>query len=1531
MDVGKITAEVRADLSKFDSDLNQAKSTATSAASDIESKFRGVGSAIGSAVQTGVAAAAVAFAGVATAGVKSYMDIESAASDAASKMDLSAIAQQSGTTTAAAFTNVKEHVMSLADELGQLNTNAFDPTQIAQACANLAAQGFDVATASAKDLAPVLTLATATNYDLADSADMAMSTMNTFGMGVSDLGHIADVYTTACGASAAGMGDLNYALQQAGPVASVANVSFETLTACLETFSQSNIKGEKAGTALRGAINTLITPTKSLTDGLASIGLSMDQVDPRSNDFVDVLAKMKTQADASGQGLSAFTSIFGAEGGLIYKLASSTDQIETFRNGLLDCDGAAEQMAKNMLDNLGGSMDAAMGAASSLAYKIGGDLAPTLKATFDWFSSSGAPAIRRFIEAIEKGDWAGAGEKIGLTFDRIKSAISGLVTGAGMTLFGAGMLALIPAAASMSAGVIASTVTMVATSIGSIATMVAGHITGYARMVATTASSWILMKAENLAGWLAIKATALSSMALTVETTLAGYAKMAATAAANMGIMATGVAGKFASMALGAAASLLTMAAGAAASFGGMALNAALRLEAMTASVIGGYIKMAISSAASVAGMVATTLSGFAAMATGAVASVVGMAASFAAPLAVIAVGLAGIGLAADPSKFTTLGKIGSDALNGLKSVASDCWAAIQKGDFSAVATRLKTAFSSSVDYIKNINWSGVGSDIVKAVGVGWDTLKDYAAKAGAAAMDALKAAFAFGSDIAKGLYEDFENIDWSGVWDSLVSAWDSAIDTLSDVGSTILGYFDSIDWGTVGFKIGQAIRDAIAKLSDIGTTIWNYLTSTDWSGAGSSITEKIRSGLETLKDYWEEFRAGFLVVDWATTASDIATKLKDGFKKVTDWASSIIDGIKKDWSAWVSSGGPANLGTDLAKAVLKGAADLGKWIYDSVASWWRSNGSSLGGVISNAIDFAKLALRTAYDFVTGFANTILTAGKGTIGAAILEIIGGTMNSAWDGAGDSLIEKAAGWREEAESIFSGEDFDVDVATTYTGAGNPKDLDGSTVSVNVNYVATSGRNLAPSTSPEGGASVAATSGKLYVHLASAQAGESSWVEATEWAKEMGKAGNTTADFLEIINGMKTAGTKLLPSTIEKLTTAFTEGQAEYNASQTRANAATVAAATEAANIETEGAKAETATETSSIRDIMAEAKSTSSGVMKSIMDTATAASSAMSSAAEKILSGSQTAANAIALGGQVASNFTTQAGQAVQIGLSSTGREIAVIGSVAQQNVTAAGGELYSKVTVAGSNLVSASNQAASIGIAAENQKATTSQDAGTTWLSNVTTSGNTITGAATTFKAGIDTATTGFVTGVGTAAGALVSTVGSVAASLLGGKLSIGGKVSSGSSGSSTNTFTDCFFEGFTDSCTNMNVNALKYTAPNGTVSYINPLTYHSTGGTTGNSGNTGYQLPAIFRAKGGLIDDGPELAIIGESGSEMVLPHDITQTILDLTRGGVEGDRAGGANTITPSDVYLDGRKVGQIAFKYGTESMRRKGMSIR
>jgi hypothetical protein len=95
--------------------------------------------------------------------------------------------------------------------------------------------------------------------------------------------------------------------------------------------------------------------------------------------------------------------------------------------------------------------------------------------------------------------------------------------------------------------------------------------------------------------------------------------------------------------------------------------------------------------------------------------------------------------------------------------------------------------------------------------------------------------------------------------------------------------------------------------------------------------------------------------------------------------------------------------------------------------------------------------------------------------------------------------------------------------------------------------------------------------------------------------------------------------------------------------------------------------------------------------------------------------------------------------------------------------------------------------------------------------------------------------------------------------------------------------------------------------------SYIGPTAYYpgrsSSSGVSGSSGvyynlvgtawgsqalasaNPTWQLPAIFRARGGIVDR-PELAVIGEAGTEMVLPPAVTKAVLDAVGqgGGQQG-----------------------------------------
>ena len=405
------------DASGFKRGLQEAKGDIDQFDSQATSKAEGIGNKIGGALKAGLAVGAVAAAGVGAAtssAINSYAALEKSALNAASKTGA----------TGAAFDANTQKVINMSRELGRMPDNAFGPQEISDALAGMAAGGLDVANSSTKDLNAVIQLATASQYGLADSADMAMSTMSMYGLQMSDMGHISDVYVRATGDSAAGMEDLRYAMQQVGPVASSMGIGLEKTLANLEAFSQKGIKGEKAGTALRDGMNTLVSSTPAVSKALATMGLTMADVDPRSKDFNETLADMKRRADESGRGMAAFNDVFGVSGGLLYTLAAATPEVEHFQDRLENSTGAAANMAQQMNSGVGAALDAMMGGFQDLSIAVGDYLKGPATSFAQWISGIIGP-IEEFGQAIGTGDWAKAGDMLQGAFkqawDYIKS------------------------------------------------------------------------------------------------------------------------------------------------------------------------------------------------------------------------------------------------------------------------------------------------------------------------------------------------------------------------------------------------------------------------------------------------------------------------------------------------------------------------------------------------------------------------------------------------------------------------------------------------------------------------------------------------------------------------------------------------------------------------------------------------------------------------------------------------------------------------------------------------------------------------------------------------------------------------------------------------------------------------------------------------------------------------------------------------------------------------------------------------------
>lgn len=273
------------------------------------------------------------------------------------------------------------------DELDKLRDQAlklgaetsFSATQSAEAMENLASAGFG--TQEIMEAMPgMLDLAASSGEDLATSADIAASTLRGFQLEASEAGHVADVLAKNAADTNAAIMDTGYAMKYVAPVAQSVGWSLEEVTTAIGVMADAGIKGEQAGTTLRGALTRLMSPTKEMYESMSALGISFydaqGKMKPLST-IVDELQK-STKNLTDEQRDNHLATIFGtnALSGMKVLLASSKEELDSMTDGLKNADGAAKKMADTMLDNTKGSIEEMNGSLETAGITIQKQLAP---------------------------------------------------------------------------------------------------------------------------------------------------------------------------------------------------------------------------------------------------------------------------------------------------------------------------------------------------------------------------------------------------------------------------------------------------------------------------------------------------------------------------------------------------------------------------------------------------------------------------------------------------------------------------------------------------------------------------------------------------------------------------------------------------------------------------------------------------------------------------------------------------------------------------------------------------------------------------------------------------------------------------------------------------------------------------------------------------------------------------------------------------------------------------------------------------
>src|SRR5690606_33591850 len=162
--------------------------------------------------------------------------------------------------------------------------------------------------------------------------------------------------------------------------------------------AEAGLEGWQGGTTLRMPLNRLASGSKPVTKALHEMGISMKDANGNFKTAPQLLAEViEKMQDMDGQTrIAAASALFGTEAmsGMLEVIEAGPDKLEELTEALRNSEGASQEAAKKMKDNLKGSIEEMTGAAETAAITFYKELEPSLRAA--------VIAISDFIKQLQQ-------------------------------------------------------------------------------------------------------------------------------------------------------------------------------------------------------------------------------------------------------------------------------------------------------------------------------------------------------------------------------------------------------------------------------------------------------------------------------------------------------------------------------------------------------------------------------------------------------------------------------------------------------------------------------------------------------------------------------------------------------------------------------------------------------------------------------------------------------------------------------------------------------------------------------------------------------------------------------------------------------------------------------------------------------------------------------------------------------------------------------------------------------------------------
>nr|DAE06727.1 MAG TPA: minor tail protein [Siphoviridae sp. ctGN02] len=295
-----------------------------------------------------------------------------------------------------------DELNSTTQKLGESSKNWAKQYGISTASINEGMQeiikkGFD-ANQTIEAMPAILDAAKASGEDFNTVMNATTNILQQFGLSTQDTERVTNSLTFVANKTAAGFADMGAAMEYVGPVAKNVGMDLEETAAAVGLLSNNGIAGEKAGTALRGALTRLLKPSEQNAEAMEKLGFSAEEFRSGAIKLPDILDRIKknTEGMTDAQKSALIATAFGTEaqtamnilvdqgGDALRNLANETKGATTYTKDLAN---ELSKSSKNGVERFKSSLEV-------LQINIGQKLLPLLTPTID--------KVNQFIDWLSK-------------------------------------------------------------------------------------------------------------------------------------------------------------------------------------------------------------------------------------------------------------------------------------------------------------------------------------------------------------------------------------------------------------------------------------------------------------------------------------------------------------------------------------------------------------------------------------------------------------------------------------------------------------------------------------------------------------------------------------------------------------------------------------------------------------------------------------------------------------------------------------------------------------------------------------------------------------------------------------------------------------------------------------------------------------------------------------------------------------------------------------------------------------------------